>query len=131
MGLHFACTSPDKHPTTLAPPLLAAMLFRQSEIRQGQDFRTANTKTWETFSSAAVCLRLLRTTGILYRSVHSLLDRRPMAQPTVYLETTVIGYATARPSRDLVVAAHQQITREWLAHGPQEYELFVSQLVIR
>ncbi len=54
-----------------------------------------------------------------------------MAQPTVYLETTVIGYATARPSRDLVVAAHQQITREWLAHGPQEYELFVSQLVIR
>ncbi len=54
-----------------------------------------------------------------------------MAQPTVYLETTVIGYATTRPSQDLIVAAHQQITREWLAHGPQEYELFVSQLVIR
>ena len=66
MGLLFARTSPDKHPTTVAPPLLAAMLFRQSENRQGQDFRPAKDITWETFSSAAVCLRLLRTTGILY-----------------------------------------------------------------
>jgi len=34
--------------------------------------------------------------------------------PTVYLETSVISYLTARPSRELVVAAHQQITAE---HG--------------
>ena len=32
---------------------------------------------------------------------------------SVYLETTVISYLTARQSRDLVVAAHQEITREW------------------
>ena len=54
-----------------------------------------------------------------------------MAKRTVYLETSVIGYATSRASRDLVVAAHQQITREWFARGAQAYELFVSQLVVR
>jgi hypothetical protein len=30
----------------------------------------------------------------------------------VYLETTVVSYLTARPSRDIVVAAHQQVTRD-------------------
>ena len=54
-----------------------------------------------------------------------------MTKQTVYLETSVIGYATSRPSRDLVVAARQQITREWFAGGAEAYELFVSQLVIR
>lgn len=31
----------------------------------------------------------------------------------VYIETTVVSYLTARPSRDLIVAAHQQITHDW------------------
>ena len=31
----------------------------------------------------------------------------------VYVETSVISYLSARPSRDLVVAAHQEITRQW------------------
>ena len=53
-----------------------------------------------------------------------------MTKRTVYLETSVIGYATSRPSRDLVVAGRQQITREWFATAAREYELFVSQLVI-
>ncbi|MBI5362463.1 MAG: type II toxin-antitoxin system VapC family toxin [Planctomycetes bacterium] len=53
-----------------------------------------------------------------------------MAKQAVYLETSVIGYATARPSRDLVVAGHQQITREWFALHAPKYELFVSQLVV-
>lgn len=52
-----------------------------------------------------------------------------MAKPAVYLETTVIGYATSRPSRDLVVAARQQVTRQWFALRAPAYELFVSQLV--
>lgn len=54
---------------------------------------------------------------------------REPAKPAVYLETSVIGYATSRPSRDLVVAARQQITREWFAARAESYELFISQLV--
>jgi len=32
---------------------------------------------------------------------------------TVYLETTIPSYLAARPSRELVTAAHQQLTLEW------------------
>jgi len=52
-----------------------------------------------------------------------------MTRTAVYLETSVIGYATSRPSRDLVVAGHQQITREWFASQARVYDLFISQLV--
>jgi hypothetical protein len=47
----------------------------------------------------------------------------------VYLETTVISYLTAAPSRDIVQAAHQQITREWWERR-KAFDLFVSQAVI-
>ena len=53
-----------------------------------------------------------------------------MTKPAVYLETSVVGYATSRPSRDVVVAGRQQITREWLDLCAQAYDLFVSQLVV-
>ena len=50
--------------------------------------------------------------------------------PTVYLETSVISYLTARPSRELVVAAHQQITAEWWSGARTAVNAVVSQLVI-
>jgi hypothetical protein len=53
-----------------------------------------------------------------------------MTRSVVYLETSVVGYATSRLSRDLVVAVHQQIPREWFASRAQRYDLFVSQLVV-
>ena len=31
----------------------------------------------------------------------------------IYLETTIPSYLSAYPSRDLIIAAHQQITHEW------------------
>jgi hypothetical protein len=31
-------------------------------------------------------------------------------KPKVYVETTIISYLAARPSRDRIVAGHQQIT---------------------
>jgi hypothetical protein len=52
-------------------------------------------------------------------------------QPTVYIETTIVSYLTARPSRDLIMAAHQQITQEWWARRGADFELFVSQFVIQ
>jgi predicted nucleic acid-binding protein len=53
-----------------------------------------------------------------------------MTKRTVYVETSVIGYATSRPSRDLVIAAHQQITRDWFLRAATRFELFVSEAVI-
>jgi predicted nucleic acid-binding protein len=49
----------------------------------------------------------------------------------VYLETTFVSYLTARPSRDLIVAGHQQITQDWWDHCRAEYELCISQLVLQ
>lgn len=49
----------------------------------------------------------------------------------VYLETTVVSYLTARLSRDLIVAGHQQITHEWWDRRRGDYELCISQLVIQ
>src|SRR5436305_7868649 len=51
-------------------------------------------------------------------------------KPQVYVETTVPSYLTAWPSRDLVRAAHQQITREWWARRG-EFELYASRLVVQ
>ena len=49
---------------------------------------------------------------------------------SVYLETTFISYLVARPSRDLLVAAHQQATQEWWANRRSQFERSVSQVVI-
>lgn len=47
----------------------------------------------------------------------------------VYVETTIISYLAALPSRDIVLAAHQQLTREWWDRRDR-FELFVSQAVV-
>lgn len=49
---------------------------------------------------------------------------------TVYLETTVISYLVALPSRDLVVAAHQQISRDWWERRRSAFRCVVSQVVL-
>src|SRR5580704_9567279 len=49
----------------------------------------------------------------------------------VYLETTVASYLTARPSRDLVVAAHQELTVEWWSRHRHRFDIYVSDLVLR
>ena len=51
-------------------------------------------------------------------------------KPKVYIETTIISYLTARPSRDLVVAAHQELTVEWCNRRRHQFSLFVSRLVV-
>jgi hypothetical protein len=49
--------------------------------------------------------------------------------PKVYIETSVVSYLTSLPSRDIVVAAHPQITQTWWA-GRARYELYVSEAVL-
>ncbi len=44
--------------------------------------------------------------------------------PKVYLETSIISYLTAQPSRNVLIAAHQQITRRWWKRRSW-FELFV------
>lgn len=50
---------------------------------------------------------------------------------SVYIETSVISYLTARGSRDLISAARQQLTQEWWSDSRQNVELFVSPLVLK
>ena len=51
-------------------------------------------------------------------------------KPTVYVETSVVSYLTARPSRDLVTAGYQQVTREWWSTAPERFDLVASALVV-
>ncbi len=47
----------------------------------------------------------------------------------VYLETSIISYLTAWPSRDLIVAGRQQLTHEWWNRRRSSFEVVVSELV--
>lgn len=49
---------------------------------------------------------------------------------TVYIETSVVSYLAARLSRDLLVAAHQQLTMAWWDQQRPSYALFTSQVVL-
>lgn len=54
-----------------------------------------------------------------------------MTSPRIYVETSVISYLTARPSRDLLVAARQEATREWWDRRDRMYVPLVSNLVLQ
>jgi len=49
---------------------------------------------------------------------------------SVYIETSITSYLTARPSRDLRAAAWQQTTIQWWEQEKPKYELFTSELVL-
>ena len=53
-----------------------------------------------------------------------------MTKPSVYVETSIVSYLTARPSRDLIVAAQQAMTREWWRDAPERFVLVASELVV-
>jgi predicted nucleic acid-binding protein len=48
---------------------------------------------------------------------------------SIYIETSVVSYLTSRGSRDLVISAHQEETRELWPRLLTEFESFVSALV--
>ncbi len=49
---------------------------------------------------------------------------------SVYIESSVISYITARPSRDVVTSARQAITIEWWETYRDLFDVFISELVL-
>jgi hypothetical protein len=52
-----------------------------------------------------------------------------MKKPTVFIETTIAGYATSKKSRDVIIRAHQHITLLWWKNFRNDHELFTSEVV--
>lgn len=48
----------------------------------------------------------------------------------VYLETSVVSYLVARRSRDLIIAARQQLTIDWWDQERKKFELYISDAVL-
>jgi hypothetical protein len=53
------------------------------------------------------------------------------ARAKVYIETRLVSYLVARRSRDLIVAARQQLTIDWWDKEREKYDLFISEAVLR
>jgi len=49
---------------------------------------------------------------------------------TVYVETSIIGYLTARSNKAVIFLARQQLTRQWWTYQKPRYDLVTSQLVL-
>jgi predicted nucleic acid-binding protein len=49
---------------------------------------------------------------------------------TVYIETSVIGYLTVRPSNNLILMANLEITRRWWDTRRSQFTLYISQVVL-
>jgi hypothetical protein len=49
---------------------------------------------------------------------------------TVYIETTIVSYLVSRPSRDLIVAGHQQLTGDWWENRRSKFACFISDVVL-
>ena len=48
----------------------------------------------------------------------------------IYIESTIPSYVVARPARDLLQAARQQLTKDWWDFKRSKHELFTSQVVL-
>lgn len=49
---------------------------------------------------------------------------------TVYIETSIIGYLTARPSNNLILMANLEATRQWWETRRTQFSLYISQVVL-
>ncbi len=96
-----------------------AMLQRNAQMLRGGDWLPS--KMME--PSFEKLLVLLASSGVRFIVVGGI--------AVTLLETTVVSYLTARPSRDLILAAHQQITIEWWETRRRDFDLYTSQFVIQ
>jgi predicted nucleic acid-binding protein len=49
---------------------------------------------------------------------------------SVYIETSIIGYLTARSTKNLILAANIEVTRDWWESRRSAFTLYISQVVL-
>jgi predicted nucleic acid-binding protein len=49
---------------------------------------------------------------------------------TVYLETSILGYLTARSTKNLILAANMEITKDWWELRRNTFTLYISEAVL-
>lgn len=49
---------------------------------------------------------------------------------TVYIETSILGYLTARATKNLIIAANIEVTRDWWELRRSNFNLYISQVVL-
>jgi hypothetical protein len=50
-------------------------------------------------------------------------------KPKAYIETSIVSYLTAKPSKDVRVAANRDTTLEWWETRRSDFDLFISEFV--
>ena len=48
----------------------------------------------------------------------------------IYIESTIPGYLAARPCRDIIQTARQQLTHSWWQEYRSDFDLCISEIVI-
>jgi hypothetical protein len=49
---------------------------------------------------------------------------------TVYIETSILGYLTARSTKNLILAANMEITKDWWEFRRNAFTLYTSEAVL-
>jgi predicted nucleic acid-binding protein len=49
---------------------------------------------------------------------------------TVYIETSILGYLTARSTNNLILSANIEVTKEWWKFRRRAFTLYISQVVL-
>ena len=67
--------------------------------------------------------------SVLGRNGKCLNAEKNKMKPTVYMESTIPSYYSARSGRDIISLARQEITRIWWENHREKYDVYISQLV--
>ncbi len=54
--------------------------------------------------------------------------RKTLMKESIYIETSVVSYYVSKPSRDIIVLAHQQITSEWWPKAVKRFDVYISNI---
>lgn len=109
------------------PPRLHGILFRPHEhpprlLRPPRQRRPDLAGSRDVLSTIA---------GLFRQLLYVAYDDDQMAKPSVYIETTIVSYLTAWPSRDVVRLSRELLTREWSNEQRHRFDLYTSELVRR